>query len=152
VLARCVGFAYTGRDGDPQRFGRQPAATGCSGAPRTHRRHGRHHRHEPSRAVRGRCRRQCRVIKSYCCPRLLHGQEILNGAVFDRPIDKQVVIRELHAIKEALLACHKVAERVVSHVARVVDNGEKQGYRVMSVALLIHSPRCSTSTQTPQHF
>jgi hypothetical protein len=58
---------------------------------------------------------------------LLQGQEILNGAVFDRPIDKQVVVRELHAIKEALLACHKVAERVVSHVARVVDDGEKQG-------------------------
>ncbi len=58
---------------------------------------------------------------------LLQGQEILNGAVFDRPIDKQAVIRELHAIKEALLACHKVAERVVSHVARVVDDGEKQG-------------------------
>jgi hypothetical protein len=58
---------------------------------------------------------------------LLQGQDILNGAVFDRPIDKQVVIRELHAIKEALVACHKIAERVASHVARVVDDGEKRG-------------------------
>jgi hypothetical protein len=56
---------------------------------------------------------------------LLQGQDILNGAVFDRPIDTQVVIRELHAIKEALVACHKIAERVASHVARVVDDGEK---------------------------
>ncbi len=58
---------------------------------------------------------------------LLQGLEILNGAAFDRPIDKEAVIRELHAIKEALVACHKVAERVVSHVARVVDDGEKHG-------------------------
>ncbi|HEY3116073.1 MAG TPA: hypothetical protein VGK54_04970 [Chloroflexota bacterium] len=58
---------------------------------------------------------------------LLQGLEILNGAVFDRPIDKEAVIRELHAIKEALVACYKVSERVVSHVARVVDDGEKHG-------------------------
>lgn len=58
---------------------------------------------------------------------LLQGLEILNGAVFDRAIDKEAVVRELHAIKEALVACHKVAERVVSHVARVVDDGEKHG-------------------------
>jgi hypothetical protein len=44
---------------------------------------------------------------------LLRGQEILNGPVFDRPIDKQAVIRELHAIKEALLACQKVADRAM---------------------------------------
>jgi hypothetical protein len=58
---------------------------------------------------------------------LLQGLEILNGAVFDRPIDKEAVIRKLHAIKEALVACHKVAERVVSDVARIVDDGEKHG-------------------------
>ena len=58
---------------------------------------------------------------------LLQGLEILNGAVFDRPIDKEAVVRELHAIKEALVVCHKVAERVVARVARVVDDGEKHG-------------------------
>lgn len=58
---------------------------------------------------------------------LLQGLEILNGAVFDRSIDKKAITRELHAIKKALVACHKVAERVVSHFARVVDEGEKHG-------------------------
>ena len=58
---------------------------------------------------------------------LLQGLEILNGAVFDQPIDKQAVIRELHAIKEVLVTCHKVAEGIVSHVARVVDDVEKHG-------------------------
>jgi hypothetical protein len=58
---------------------------------------------------------------------LLQGLEILNGAVFDRSIDKKTAIRELHAIKEGLVACHKVTERVASHVTRVVDDGEKHG-------------------------
>jgi hypothetical protein len=58
---------------------------------------------------------------------LLQGLEILNGAVFDRRINKEAVVRELHAIKEALVACHKVAERVVSHVTGVVSDGEKHG-------------------------
>jgi hypothetical protein len=58
---------------------------------------------------------------------LLQGLEVLNSAVFEQPVDKQAVTRELHAIKESLVACHKVAERVASHVARVVDDGEKNG-------------------------
>jgi hypothetical protein len=44
--------------------------------------------HQPSHAVRGRYRRQRRVIKSDRCPRAFQGMEILNGAVFGRPIDK----------------------------------------------------------------
>jgi len=58
---------------------------------------------------------------------LLQGLEILNGAVFDRRINKEAVVRELHAIKEALVACHKVAERVVSRVTGVVSDGETHG-------------------------
>ena len=49
------------------------------------------------------------------------------STTFEQPIDKQAVTRELHAIKESLVACHKVAERVASHIARVVDDGEKNG-------------------------
>ena len=46
----------------------------------------------------------------------------------------------------------EVAERVVSHVTRVIADGKKQGSRVMAVASSIHSPRCPTSKQTPQRF
>ena len=54
-------------------------------------------------------------------------KEILKSAAFERPIDDKAVIRELHAVKEALVACHKVADRVGAHVDRIVDEGEKHG-------------------------
>ncbi len=83
---------------------------------------------------------------------LLQGLDILNGAVFARPIDEEAVTRELHAITEALVACHKVAERVVATLPASSTTGRSMGSQAMSVAPSIHSPRCPTSTQTPHPF
>jgi hypothetical protein len=58
---------------------------------------------------------------------LLQGQDIIKAAAFEPQIDDKAVIRELHAIKEALVACYKVADRVGSHVDRIVKEGETHG-------------------------
>ncbi len=52
---------------------------------------------------------------------LLQGRDILQSALFERPVDKAAVVRTLYAIKESLVVCEKVARRVASHVDGIVE-------------------------------
>ena len=58
---------------------------------------------------------------------LLQGRDILKSALFDSPIDEAAVLRLLHTTKEALVACHKVSDRVVSHVDRIMQDAQTHG-------------------------
>ena len=58
---------------------------------------------------------------------LLQGQDIIQVAIFDRPIDKAAVTRVLHAAKESLFTCQKVAERVMSYVDHIVEDIRSHG-------------------------
>jgi hypothetical protein len=48
---------------------------------------------------------------------LLQGRDILDLAILSSAVDKAAVVGKLHAIKEALVACHKAADQVAQHVA-----------------------------------
>jgi hypothetical protein len=52
---------------------------------------------------------------------LLQGHEILKSALFDGEVDKDGVTKQLHACKESLVACEKIAKRVGSHIDRVIQ-------------------------------
>ena len=47
----------------------------------------------------------------------MQGRDILESAIFSSPVDKSLVLNRLHAIKEAVVACHKAAEQLSEHLA-----------------------------------
>ncbi len=58
---------------------------------------------------------------------LLQGHEILKAALFDREIDKEVVLLLLHTCKENLLACDKVAKKVAVEVDKIILKIQTEG-------------------------
>jgi hypothetical protein len=52
---------------------------------------------------------------------LLQGRDILESAMFERPVDKAGVVRVLYAIKESLVVCEKVTRRVAAHIDGIVE-------------------------------
>lgn len=50
----------------------------------------------------------------------LQGHDIINAAIFDRAIDKTAILRHLHAAKESLVVCEKVAKRVGSQIDTII--------------------------------
>jgi len=51
---------------------------------------------------------------------LLQGQEILKAAVFDRKIDKEVIIRQLHSCKELLLANENITHKISASIDSII--------------------------------
>ena len=47
---------------------------------------------------------------------LLQGHEILRAALFEGNINKELITKQLHKCKEALLACESLAKRVGEHI------------------------------------
>ena len=68
---------------------------------------------------------------------LLQGREILQSAIFASAVDLDAVINRLHAVKEALVACHKASEHISRHVEAVEARWKEQqadsrgGHRVI---------------------
>jgi len=58
---------------------------------------------------------------------LLQGRDILEAAILKKPIDKPGVVRALHACKEALVVCEKVAARVASEVDTIIVDIQASG-------------------------
>lgn len=58
---------------------------------------------------------------------LLQGYEILNAALFEKNIDKEVIIKILHSCKESLVACEKVTNRIAHQVDRIINQINTQG-------------------------
>lgn len=58
---------------------------------------------------------------------LLQGRDILDAAIFREKLDKDSVVQVLHACKEALVVCEKVAARVASHVDKIIQDIEASG-------------------------
>lgn len=60
---------------------------------------------------------------------LLQGRDILEAAIFQQKVDKPGVIQALHACKESLVICEKVADRVASQVDRIVSEIQTSGIK-----------------------
>ena len=60
---------------------------------------------------------------------LLQGRDILEMAVFERQVDKAAVVQLLHASKESLVVCEKVAKRVASHVDSIINEIRAHGLK-----------------------
>lgn len=58
---------------------------------------------------------------------LLQGHEILKSALFDGDVEKDAVTKKLHECKESLIACEKAANRVGSHIDRIIREVGEQG-------------------------
>ncbi len=58
---------------------------------------------------------------------LLQGFKILEAAVFNCDVDKEPITRQLHSVKEALLACEKLAKRVGGHIDSIINIIKKHG-------------------------
>lgn len=60
---------------------------------------------------------------------LLQGRDILEAAILKEKIDKPGVIQALHACKEALVVCEKVAARITSQVDTIVGDIQASGVK-----------------------
>lgn len=60
---------------------------------------------------------------------LLQGRDILETAILQQSVDKPSVVQALHACKESLVACEKVAERVASQVDRIIKEIQTSGIK-----------------------
>lgn len=58
---------------------------------------------------------------------LLQGRDILQMAIFEGQIDKEAVVQALHACKESLVVCEKVARRLASEIDRIVEQIQTSG-------------------------
>lgn len=58
---------------------------------------------------------------------LLQAKQMLDAAIIDGPFDKDAVILKLHACKESLLACEKVANRIAQNIDEIVSQITKHG-------------------------
>ena len=58
---------------------------------------------------------------------LLQGRDIIESAFLVEPVDKKGVVRSLHSIKEALVACRKSADLVRRRVEEIVAQIEQSG-------------------------
>jgi hypothetical protein len=57
----------------------------------------------------------------------IQGYEIIQSAVFRQTIDKAAVVQLLHEAKESLVVCQKVAQRIGSHVDRIIGDFRAHG-------------------------
>ncbi len=60
---------------------------------------------------------------------LLQGRDILETAILKKPIDKPGVVQVLHACKEALIVCEKVAARVALQVDTIIGDIQASGVK-----------------------
>lgn len=60
---------------------------------------------------------------------LLQGRDILEAAIFQHKIDKPSVVQALHACKEALVVCEKVAARVASQMDTIIGEIKASGLK-----------------------
>ncbi len=58
---------------------------------------------------------------------LLQAREMLDAAIFDGGFDKDAVILHLHACKEALLACEKIAARLTQQIDEIIKQISERG-------------------------
>ena len=58
---------------------------------------------------------------------LLQGSEMLKGAPFDPPVDRDAVTIHLHSCKETLLACEKVAVKITSNIDHIIHQITESG-------------------------
>lgn len=58
---------------------------------------------------------------------LLQAREMLDMAVFDESFNKDAVIVHLHACKESLLSCEKIATRIIRNIDDIVQQITKYG-------------------------
>jgi hypothetical protein len=58
---------------------------------------------------------------------LLQGHSILSAAIFREKLEKDRVVQVLHACKEALVVCEKVAARVALQVDKIIQDIEARG-------------------------
>jgi hypothetical protein len=58
---------------------------------------------------------------------LLQGKQMLDSAMIDGPFDKDSVVAKLHACKESLLACEKVATRLTANIDAIVAQITQHG-------------------------
>ena len=58
---------------------------------------------------------------------LLQARAMLDATMFDEPVDKDAVIAHLHACKETLLACEKVATRITRNIDEIVRQITEHG-------------------------
>lgn len=52
---------------------------------------------------------------------LLQGREIIEAAAFERPVDVPAVVQLLHAAKEEVIVCEKVAARVAGRIDQIIE-------------------------------
>lgn len=60
---------------------------------------------------------------------LLQGRDILQSAIFQKQVDTPSVVEILHACKEALVVCEKVAARVASQVDNIIREIQASGLK-----------------------
>jgi hypothetical protein len=60
---------------------------------------------------------------------LLQGRDILEAAIFQHKINKPRVVQGLHACKEALVICEKVAARIASKVDTIIGEIKLKGLK-----------------------
>jgi len=58
---------------------------------------------------------------------LLQGNEMLDAAMIEGPFDKDAAVAKLHACKESLLACEKVALRMATNIDAIVAQITEHG-------------------------
>ncbi len=58
---------------------------------------------------------------------LLQARHMLDAAMIEGPFDKDAAITKLHACKESLLACEKVASRIAQNIDDIVKQITEQG-------------------------
>jgi hypothetical protein len=58
---------------------------------------------------------------------LLQGRDILQMAIFAQTVDKDAIVRRLHACKEALVVCEKVGTRVASRAKEIIEKVQTTG-------------------------
>ncbi len=52
---------------------------------------------------------------------LLQGREITEAAAFERPVDVPALVQLLHAAKEEVIVCEKVAARVAGRIDQIIE-------------------------------
>jgi len=70
---------------------------------------------------------------------LLQAREILERALFEKPVDKDAVVQILHSIKESLVACYKAAASVGRSVDDIVTRAENAGIPIDAARRVIPS-------------
>lgn len=58
---------------------------------------------------------------------LLQSHEILKAAAFDREVDKEAIIKQLHSCKELLLTCESAAKETAFSIDSIIDQIRRSG-------------------------